>query len=207
MDIRELDDDIDGRAYVAGIVAGKRVSIAVVNMSLETLNYVLALGILAMQIAGAGFLALFFLRGKFPDLEDAGRFLADWGLWIGFLLTLAGAGLTLYYSEVLGFVPCGWCWVQRVFLWPQVVLFALALYKRDRAVADYSIAFSIFGGAAALYQHYLQMGGHSVIPCPASGAGDCAQRFLFEFGYITFPLMAATIFGFLIVLMLFVRRR
>ena len=87
--------------------------------------------------------------------------------------------------------------------------FALALRKRDSNIADYSIALSIAGGAAALYQHYLQMGGTSVLPCPASSseAVDCAVRFVFEFGYITFPMMALTLFAFLIVLMLFVRKR
>ena len=175
-------------------------------MTVESINYYLALGTLAMQIASAAFLVRFFLRKSIPDLEDVASFLGRWGLWLGFLFTFGGTLLTLYYSEVLGFLPCGWCWVQRVFLWPQVLLFAVALVRKDRRVADYSILFSIFGGAAALYQHYLQMGGHSILPCPASGAGDCGQRFLFEFGYITFPLMAATLFAFLIVLMLFVRR-
>ena len=176
-------------------------------MSVEALNYLLALGTLAMQIAGVGFLALYFLRRKFTDLQDIAALLSRSGLWLAFLLTLVATAMTLYYSEVLGFAPCGWCWVQRVFLWPQALLFGVALWKQERSVADYSIALSIFGAAAALYQHYLQMGGSAVIPCPASGAGDCAQRIFFELGYITFPLMAATLFTLLIVLMLFVRRR
>ena len=175
-------------------------------LPVETLNYLLALGIVAMQIVGTAFLALYFLQKRFTDLQDIAGLLHRSGLWLGFLLTLGATAMTLYYSEVLGFAPCGWCWVQRVFLWPQVLLFAVALYKRERAAADFSIAFSIFGGIAALYQHYLQMGGGALIPCPASGAGDCAQRILFEFGYITFPLMSATLFAFLIVLMLFVRK-
>ena len=175
-------------------------------MSLDTLNFLLAAGTLAMQVAGAGFLAVYFLQKKFTDLQDISGLLSRWGLWLAFLLTLGATALTLYYSEVLGFAPCGWCWVQRVFLWPQVLLFAIALYREERAAADFSIAFSVFGGLAALYQHYLQMGGQALVPCPASGAGDCAQRILFEFGYITFPLMAATLFAFLIVLMLFVRK-
>lgn len=175
-------------------------------MSVETLNYLLALGTLAMQVAGAGFLVLYFLQKKFTDLQDIAGLLCRSGLWLAFLLTLGATAMTLYYSEILGFAPCGWCWVQRVFLWPQVVLFALALWKNDRTIANYSIGLSIPGALAALYQHYLQMGGQALVPCPASGAGDCAQRILFEFGYITFPLMAATLFAFLIVLMLFVRR-
>ena len=187
-------------------------------MPFEQLNYSLALGTVALQILAVALLALFFLRKTFPDLEGVAAFLNKRGLWIGFLLVLGASIMTWYYSDVLGFLPCGWCWIQRVFLWSQPPLFAVALWKcrtpdvqhrmsLTRDVADYSIALSILGGIAALYQHYLQMGGTSVLPCPASGAGDCAQRIIFEFGYITLPLMAATLFAFLIVLMLFVRRR
>lgn len=92
-------------------------------------------------------------------------------------------------------------------MYPQAVLFAIALFIKDAKAALYSIWLSVFGAGIALYQHYLQMGGHDVLPCPASGAGDCAKRFLFEFGYVTFPLVAFSLFVFLIVLMLFVRRR
>jgi disulfide bond formation protein DsbB len=175
-------------------------------MNVEQLNFILAVGTVCLQILTLAFLALFFLERRFADLRDIGNFLNRWGIWIAFALSIFGTALTLYYSEVLGFVPCGWCWVQRVFLWPQPILFAIALWKRDTRVATYSIALSIFGALAALYQHYLQMGGNSLLPCPASGAGDCAQRILFEFGYITFPLMAFSLFALLIVLMLFVAK-
>ena len=175
--------------------------------SVEAINYVLALGTLVIQVVGAGLLVVYFFQKKYPDLSDIATLIERWGMWKGFALTLAGTALTLLYSEVLGFAPCGICWLQRVFLYPQVVLFALALYKRDKKLADYSIALSVVGGFFALYQHYLQMGGEAVLPCPATGPSlDCASRFLFEFGYITFPLMSATLFAFLIVLMLFVRK-
>lgn len=176
---------------------------------IESINYWLALATLVMQIVGVAFLALFFLRKKFPDLEPIALFLSDWGLWIGFLITLGGVILSLFYSEILGIAPCGLCWLQRVFLYPQAILFAVAIWKQERFIVDYSIALSIFGGVVALYQHYLQMGGASLVPCPAvaTQATDCAVRFLFELGYITFPLMSFSVFAFLIVLMLFVRKR
>lgn len=175
--------------------------------NVEAINYLLALGVFVMQIVSIAFLVLFFLYKKFPDLSPIAVFLGKWGIWIGFLLTLSGIALSLFYSEILGIAPCGLCWLQRVFLYPQAILFAVALWKNDRAVTDYSIALSIFGGAVALYQHYLQMGGTSVVPCPsvASQASDCAVRFLYEFGYITFPLMSFSVFAFLIIVMLFVR--
>jgi disulfide bond formation protein DsbB len=176
---------------------------------IEFYNYWLSVGTVAMQIVGVGFLALYFLRKKYPDLQDIAIFIERWGLWAGFLLSVVATLLTLFYSDVLGIAPCGWCWIQRVFLYPQIILFALALWRRDKSIADYSIALSIFGGAAALYQHYLQMGGTSVIPCPAtsSQAVDCAVRFVFEFNYITFPFMSFTLFAFMIILMLFIRKK
>jgi len=174
-----------------------------------TINYLVGLATLGMQLATAALLAVYFLRKRFSDLEDIAGFVARWGLWAGFLLTLGAMGMSLFYSEVLGFAPCGLCWVMRIFMYSQVVLFALAIWKRDRGVAEYSIALSVFGLAVGLYQHYLQMGGTSVLPCPAtsSEALDCAVRFLFEFGYVTFPLVGATLFTLLIVVMLFVRKR
>jgi disulfide bond formation protein DsbB len=176
---------------------------------IEFFNYWFSVGTVAMQIAGVGLLAVYFLQWRYPDLKDIAAFMNRWGLWVGFVLTIVATLITLFYSEILGLTPCGWCWIQRVFLYPQILLFALALWKKDRSIADYSIALSIFGGAAALYQHYLQMGGTSVIPCPATSqqAVDCAVRFVFEFNYITFPFMSFTLFAFLIVVMLFVRKK
>jgi len=178
-------------------------------ISVETLNQALAAATLVLEIATIAFLALFFIRKRFPDLNDIGDMLARNGLWLGCILTLGGMATSLFYSEILGFAPCAWCWWQRVFLYAQVPLFGLALAKRDTHIADYSIALSVSGACVALYQHYLQMGGASIIPCPAnlSRASDCAQRFLFEFGYITFPLMCFSLFAFLIVVMLFVRNK
>lgn len=177
--------------------------------SIEFYNYWLAVGTILMQVVGVGFLSVFFLRSRFPDLDDIVTLVERWGLWLGFCLTVVATGLTLFYSEILGLAPCGWCWIQRVFLYPQIVLFAIALWRRDRAVAVYSIGLSIIGALAALYQHYLQMGGTSVLPCPATSqqAVDCAVRFVFEFNYITFPMMSFTLFAFIIIIMLFVKRK
>lgn len=175
--------------------------------SVETINYLLSLATLVLQILTAALLALFLLRRKFPDLEGNNAFIGTWGIWIAFFLSLFGFAAIVVY-EMLGFAGCFWCWVQRIFLFPQIILFAIALWKKDRGIADYSIALSCLGGLSALYQHYLQMGGTSVLPCPATSAEalDCGVRFVFEFGYITFPLMAFTLFAFLITLMLFVRK-
>jgi len=175
-------------------------------MSVETLNAAIGIATAALQILSVAFLVVYLCRARLPDLAGVVEFVGRQGLRIAFALVFGAFAMSLYYSEVLGFTPCGLCWVQRIFMYSQLVLLGVALWKNETRIADYSIALSVCGAIVALYNHYLQMGGNAVIPCPASGGGDCAQRFFFELGYITFPLLGFTIFASLIILMLFVRR-
>lgn len=171
--------------------------------SIVLLGHILGVGTLLLQLCTLALFVMYFTwRG-----EQLTRFLGRYGLHIAFLLTLGVTAMTLFFSEVVGFVPCGLCWFQRIFLFPQVVILGIALWQKRHDVADYIIGLSIPGAVIALYQHYLQMGGSELVACPTAGAGvDCAKRLLFELGYITFPLMSATAFLFLIALMLLVRR-
>ena len=174
------------------------------------LNMLLALGVILLQFFSIGLLILFFRERTEGTIGTRiGNFLRRYGLFLAFLIVLAGTALSLYYSEVIGYPPCGLCWLQRVFLYPQVLLLAYAAWKRDYNIAPYIILLSIFGGIIALYQHALQMGWIlDVLPCPAAPElADCAQRLVFEFGYITIPLMSFTSFAFVAVVMLFVRKR
>lgn len=173
-------------------------------MDLETANMLLGLATLLLQIVTVALVALYILRHR-PMFSGITSLIRRWGLWLAFIASLISSALTLYYSEVIGIEPCPLCWWQRVFLYSQVVLFAMALWKRDTLIAGYSIALSIFGLGFALYHHALQVLPSGSLPCPATGV-SCAARFMFEFGYITYPLMAATLFAFLIVLMLFARK-
>lgn len=175
-------------------------------MSVETLNYWLALGTLGMQIATVVFLAVYFLREKIPGLSDVADTLSRWGFWIAFFVSFVGSCVTVIHSSLFGLPPCPLCWWQRAFLYPQVVLFFVALFwKRDRTIADYSIALSVIGLGIAIYHHILQMYPMGALPCPAQGGVSCAQILFLEFGYITYPMMAISAFAFLIVMMLFVR--
>jgi len=170
-------------------------------MSLTTLNFFLGTATLGLQIGLIVLIALYFFRH-----DKIERIIVKFALLISFAFALVGMIMTLVYSEYFGIVPCGLCWLGRVFLYPQVVLLGIAAYRKDFAIAIYSIVLSTIGLVIALYTHYLQMGGSSVLPCPASGVSDCAKRYVFEYGYITLPLIGATLFVFLIVLMIFVVR-
>ncbi len=169
-------------------------------MSTDTLNQLLGTGTLALQVVALGLIVALLLRKKVPGLNDVVRQIGGIAMPLAFVLTLVSAALTLYYSDVLGFEPCPLCWWQRIFLYPQVILFALTLWKRI-PIRLISVVFSIFGLAFALYHHALQMLPAGALPCPASNH-SCAAITFVEYGYITYPLMAGTLFVFLIVLMI-----
>lgn len=170
-------------------------------MTVATLNYLIGVSTVLMQIVSVGLIALYFLRE-----ETFGRLVAKYALIISFSLAFGGVVMSLVYSEYFGIVPCGLCWLSRIALYPQALIFFIAVWKKDTEVALYAIALSLFGLAVSVYHHYIQMGGTSVLPCPASGVSDCAKRFMFEFGYVTFPLVGATTFVLIIILMVFVMR-
>ena len=177
-------------------------------MPVETLNYLLALGTVVMLVVTAGFFVVYFLQKKFSDLSDIIAPFEKWGIQIGLFLSLAGVFFTLYYSEVLGFEPCFLCWWQRIFLYPQVVIFWLATWKPDlrQAATYFSLWLSAFGAAFAVYHHILQVFPAGHLPCSATGP-SCAKITFIEFGFVTFPMMALALFALLFVLMLIVRKK
>ncbi|MEN9920248.1 MAG: hypothetical protein RL538_141 [Candidatus Parcubacteria bacterium] len=126
-------------------------------------------------------------------------------------VTVGSVAVSLFYSEWLGFIPCSLCWLQRIALYPQA-LFAIMAFriKETTYFPMYNIALSVFGLLVAVYQYIYQMlpkeVSSGVMPCLADGSGDCALKVIETFGFVTFPLLSAITFAFLIVMYLNLRR-
>lgn len=133
-----------------------------------------------------------------------------WPLLI--LTTFAGIGSTLLYSEILGFVPCSLCWLQRVALYPQALMSIAAYRMQDmRHFPVYGIVLSAFGFLVAVYQYIYQALPATVresggVFCLADGSADCAKKIMEEFGFVTFPFLSAVLFVFLITLYLHLKK-
>jgi disulfide bond formation protein DsbB len=81
-------------------------------------------------------------------------------------------------------------------MYSTLVVSGVAIWKEDDGAVDYLLALTILGGLVALYHVYIQYGGSPLIPCAANGeAAACTQRFVFEYNYITIPLMSLTGFA------------
>lgn len=150
-------------------------------------------------------LAILFLAvliiSRAPILEKVRAYIADKALPLGFLVAAGSTLASIFYSNIAGFTPCTLCWWQRVFLYPLVIIFGLALWKKKTDVGLYAMALSGMGGLIAVYHSYLQFGGSPLVPCDAASV-SCSLRYFNEFGYVNIPTMALT--AFLLVFLLFV---
>lgn len=151
-------------------------------MPVETLNHILAT-LTLISLASV----VLLLSTKVRDL------VAKKGILIGFVVALGAMLTSLYYSEIVGYEPCVLCWYQRIFLYPEALILGVALYKREASIRLYSLVLSALGGLIALYHVFLEQGITAGIPCPATGP-SCLTRYVFEYGFVTIPVMSLTAF-------------
>jgi hypothetical protein len=107
---------------------------------------------------------------------------------------------SLWYSEVVGYVPCALCWGQRIFMYPLALILTIAALRDDVRVRPYALALAIPGAGLAAYHAWLQKWGTSSSFC--SLEAPCAERHVWEFGFVSIPFMAMTGFLFIIALLL-----
>ncbi len=139
---------------------------------------------------------LMFLEEKFRRwVYD---FVGKYVLELLFTFSLAALVGSLSYSQIVGFPPCELCWVQRIFMYPQIVLSLIAIWKKDKGAILYMLGLSILGAIVAFYHSLIHWGfNSSVLKCSAVGA-PCAKVYVLSYGYITIPFMSFTAFAFLI---------
>lgn len=114
-----------------------------------------------------------------------------------FVLIIASIAMlgSLFFSEIAGYEPCKLCWFQRILMYPQVLLLAIALTEKDKRALVYSAALSLVGALIAGYHYLLQIGAVPPLSCGTVGYSvSCSEKFVMNFGYVTIPMMALTAF-------------
>lgn len=112
-------------------------------------------------------------------------------IWIQALIATLGS---LFYSEVMGFTPCELCWVQRIFMYPLVMIYGVAAFKKDLSIALPGLFLSGIGMFISAY-HYLLQKLPSLQEVGAScGIVPCNTEYVNYFGFITIPFLAGTAF-------------
>jgi len=170
--------------------------------SIHYLNVFLGLGAIILQVFSVVALFLLFFRLKENRENFYLNFIDKHFLPISFFISLFASVFPLVYSEIIQYLPCYLCWWQRVFMFPLVLMFGVALWDKDRRVIRYALPLLCVGFLISIYQNFFYyFGENSNLPCDASGV-SCYQRLVSEFGgYISIPMLALTAFGSLLTLL------
>jgi disulfide bond formation protein DsbB len=124
--------------------------------------------------------------------------------WITAIIATLGS---LFFSEVMHFVPCTLCWYQRILMYPLAILLAIALYRNDPAIYKYVLPFSTIGMIVSSYHYGLQK-----IPFlkkfeMCTSGVPCSGQYINWLGFITIPLLAFIAFTIITIMMLILRKQ
>jgi len=192
------------------------------NYKLKTENYFLLynismikVGLIVISTLGLmGFvavvvLAILFLAKKLFKVKMFDRiasFLRPNAYGYAFFLALIASMASLFLSEVLLFQPCILCWYQRIATYPQVLLLYVALIRKEKILTPYLIVMNIVGGLVSLYHYSLHILPRTLVPIlPCStqlGGVPCDKGYKLYFGFMSFPLMAWSVFALIIFLLI-----
>ncbi|MGM0837854.1 MAG: disulfide oxidoreductase [Bacillota bacterium] len=113
---------------------------------------------------------------------------------------------SLYFSEILLYVPCELCWYQRILMYPLVVILGIAAVKKDAGIATYVLPLSILGGAISIYHFLVQKVdfiGENSVSC---GVVPCTGQYINWLGFITIPFLALIGFTFITIILFMVKK-
>lgn len=158
----------------------------------EIINICLTIGTVIGQIFIIGTALLYVFKKE--DLVI--RYIGKHGLLFAFLTALVAMLGSLYYSEIVLFEPCKYCWLQRIFMYPQVILFGMALWRKTKDVIPYGMVLSGIGAIIAFRHYLLQMGQNEtgVDNCALAGGVSCSEAYFLHLGYITIAMLSLTTF-------------
>ncbi|WP_129631788.1 disulfide bond formation protein B [Candidatus Oscillochloris fontis] len=100
---------------------------------------------------------------------------------------------SLFFSEVLKWLPCELCWYQRILMYPLAVILAVGIIKRDPKLHWYVLPLSLAGSVVSTY-HYLEVM-KIISGSPCTGLVPCSVDYLTPiltgpFSFIKIPFLA-----------------
>lgn len=128
------------------------------------------------------------------NTEQINQLLNRSALYIALLVAWVAMLGSLYFSEVLGYVPCQLCWVQRIFMYPLAGVLAIGLLRRDPHLPYLVLPFSLIGLGVSTYHYLIQKTDifGSTVVCQTGV--PCSMAWINWFGFVTIPFLALTAF-------------
>ena len=168
--------------------------------SLQSVADTMATFFTTLLLAGLGGVALAAILHWTSVSSTIWDGLAEWGLPLAAIVSVGATAGSLYFSEGANFVPCEFCWYQRIAMYPLALILGIAAVRRDRGIRIYAIPTAAIGAALALY-HYLVQQFPDLETGTCSATVPCSAKWVERFGFVSIPYMALSAFLAIMVLL------
>jgi len=169
-------------------------------MTVHDMTTLFSLLALAADTAVAILVAGWLLRSQVPLLGELVEWAADRALLFGAIIAGVSMAGSLYYSEIAEFIPCKYCWYQRIAMYPLVLILGMAAARRDYFSRLPALTLAVVGLGWSI-RHW------TVQKWPGSGGScsvtvPCSTPYVdWKYGFITIPWMAGSAFALIITLL------
>jgi disulfide bond formation protein DsbB len=129
---------------------------------------------------------------------------SKYSLYFGWIVALLATGGSLYFSEVIHFIPCTLCWYQRILMYPLVILLGIASYRGYKEIYSYVLPMTILGWIIAFYHYFgveQEVFGQLESPFCQAGA-PCNAKWINWLGFITIPFLSFIAFTLITIFMI-----
>lgn len=115
--------------------------------------------------------------------------------WFQAIVATSGS---LYFSLVLGLVPCTLCWYQRIAMYPLLIIIGVGIFKKINQLKYFVLPLAFVGLIISVYHNLLQFGviGDSTITCSLEVPCTTVN---YLFGFVTLPSLSLLSFVVIIV--------
>ena len=171
-------------------------------MTQDTVIALSVLGVVGQVLVGLGIVVgLLALAGIRGPLDWVRRLLWGYELWGAFIVAAIATGGSLFYSQIAGFIPCEFCWFQRVLMYPLSILTLFIAARGDNRAARFLVPLPVVGAGTSIYHMLIERDViHEPKTCSINVLGGCGTNWIanHSFGYLTIPTLALT--GFLLII-------
>ncbi|MGW6301908.1 disulfide oxidoreductase [Peribacillus butanolivorans] len=112
--------------------------------------------------------------------------------WIAAVIATIGS---LYFSEVMHFIPCTLCWYQRILMYPLAIILGISVYKNDKGIYQYVLPLSIIGMLISGYHVMLEKIPYFQQFEMCTTGVPCSKDYINWLGFITIPMLAFIAFS------------
>lgn len=127
-------------------------------------------------------------------------------IFLSFIVASVATLGSLFFSEIMEFIPCSMCWYQRIFMYPLVIIFLVNMLYPDDKIVKYAMPIAFVGFAFSVYHNLLmfEIIPESIVPC-VQGV-PCSTEYINWLGFITIPFLSLVAYSIIIVLLLIIKK-